>query len=123
MAMVILAATFVAIAQLLALVAHQRREIDRRRVATLEAANMMERVMMTPWDELTDERLSSWSLSSTAQRSLPDGRLEIAVTRDEQPSAAKRVHVQVDWRNHAGQYDRPVLLVAWKHRTEVEGSP
>ena len=80
-------------------------------------------IWMTPWDELSDEALSSLSLSPAAHKCLPDGRLEIVVTRDEQPSAAKRVHVQVDWRNHAGQYDRPVQLVAWKHRLEVEGSP
>ena len=122
-AIAIVAVTFVVIAQLLALVAQQRRAEELRHVATREAANLMERVMATPWGALTDERLAEWELSPIAASRLRNGRVNIELIAHDQQFDAKVIRVRVDWLDAGGQRGRGVQLVSWKHRVETEASP
>ena len=119
MSLAVLAAAFVAVAQLTALVAQQRQALEQRRWATREAANLMERIMARPWDELTPEQLAPLAESLAAERSLRGGQVAIEVLDHEQP-AAREVRVRIAWRNPAQQVERPVELIAWKHRLQVE---
>jgi len=116
MAVVLLAVVFVAVSQLLAVAGRQRREAQWRRLATLEAANLLERVAARPWDELTTEGLASLTLSEQVTGRLPDPRLRIDTQPSPGPPESKRIRVRLDWINLAGDRGAPVVLVAWRHR-------
>jgi hypothetical protein len=122
-AILVVATAMVAASQLLAVAAKQQRALDRRVLATREAANLMEHVMARPWNELTEERVASLSLSSEAKRRLPGCQATIKVTTDEQALKAKQVVVQIDWLDGAGQRVQGVQLAAWKFQLKVERTP
>ena len=113
------------IGQLLAVVAAQQREGERRLAALHEAANQMERLTAIPWGELTAEAAADLRLSEEATAALPGGSLEARVTDvdagDEEDAslAGRRVDVEVSWRNPAGRDVDPVRLVAWRYAEEV----
>jgi len=123
MAAFILVAAFGVIAQLLVVTAQQKRVLESRRLATREAANLMERVMANPWGELTADRVASLDLPDTVKRRLRDARVNIGITAEEESPQRKRIRVRVDWSNRAGQRERPVQLVAWKYQLEAMPSP
>jgi hypothetical protein len=122
-ALLILAAAMVAIAQLLVLAAQQRRAVDRQRVATREVANLMEQAMALPWEQLSEEGLRDLQLSEVSQLRLPEARANLQVMVEEGPPLGKRVTVQVDWRNRAGLRPQPVELSAWRFRPNEEAAP
>ena len=121
-AVAIVAVTFVAIAQLLALVTRQQRAQEQRQVAAREAANLMDHVMAAPWDELTDERLAAWELSPSAVNRLRKGRVHIEMIAQERQPDVKVIRVHVDWLDAGGQRGRGVELVSWKHRIKSDAS-
>ena len=123
MAVVILTAALGVIAQLLVLTAQQQQSHERRRIATRAAANLMERVVARPWQETASEKVASLDLSAEARRRLPDGRVRIEIVDEEGTPTSKRIQIQVDWVNSAGQRVRPVQLAAWKHHQEKQPSP
>jgi Tfp pilus assembly protein PilV len=110
------------IAQLLAAVASQRRESERRLAAIHEAANQMERLAQLSWSELTQEGTAGWELTAEAAAALPAGTLAVDVSEveagGEDPAHARRVEVEVAWRNTAGATVEPVRLVAWRFAEE-----
>ncbi len=57
-ACVLLAAAMAATLQVVGWVALERRAVERRERAVLEASNLMERIAARPWDELTTEALA-----------------------------------------------------------------
>jgi Tfp pilus assembly protein PilV len=112
------------IGQLLAVVAAQQREGERRLAAMHEAANQMERLAAIPWAELTAEAAAELQLSEEAAAALPGGTLEARVTDleasdEEYAPAGRRVEVAISWRNPAGREVDPVRLVAWRYAEEV----
>jgi len=121
MAVALLALVFMAVSQLLAVAGRQRREAQWRWQATLEAANVLERVMARPWDELTTDGLAALTLSAQTARRLPDPRLRVDTQPLPGPPAAKRIRVRLDWVNLAGDRGQPVVLVAWKHNIPRPG--
>ncbi|MFV1968436.1 MAG: hypothetical protein ACC628_23675 [Pirellulaceae bacterium] len=123
MALFMLAAAFGVIAQLLVIAAQQQRGHERRRLATQEAANLLERVMARPWNALTAEQVDSLDLPAAAKTRLPDARVRIGIVNEEGEPARKQVRIRVDWLNRAGQREQPVQLVAWKHRLERSPAP
>ena len=93
--------------------AADRRALDRRREATQEAANLMERLAATPWDDLTTEALAPVALSPEAAGALPDGTLKIAVSSR---GTLKRLAVEIRWRGQGGPPEAPVRLTSWVAR-------
>ena len=119
-AVVLLSIVFLAVAHLMAVAGRQRREIQWHSLATLEAANTLERIMIRPWDELTTDGLASLAMSQAAARRLPEPRLRVDVQPSEGPPPVKRIRVQVDWVNLADQRGEPVKLIAWKHHSQAD---
>ena len=105
----------IAIAQLVAVLASQRAETAQIRLATQEAANIMERVMVLAWDELTEESVAAIELSPMALQGLDEPQLAIAVETRDDNLPAKQIEVRLDWRDRSGSRIQPVPLVAWKH--------
>jgi Tfp pilus assembly protein PilV len=96
--------------------AAQRQSTDQRLTAMREAENIMERLSVRPWSELTPETLSKQSLSPEIQRFMPDAELKIDIADEETKPPAKRITVSIRWQDQNGQWTEPVRLVAWSYR-------
>lgn len=146
-----------------AVTALQRRALNQRQTALLEAANIMEGLSARPFDNLTSDTLSKISLSPETKFALPEGELKIDLAdeivmqssrppenagetpaaqtenAEETPAAqsesagetpapqkapqvaesirkpaAKRIKVEIRWRDKDGQWVQGVRLVAWR---------
>jgi hypothetical protein len=115
-ALVLLAAALVATAQIVSLATNQRREISRRQLATLEAANVLEHVVGRAWEGLNNEQLAEFALSERARQTLPGARLNVEISDVPGPPQAKRIAVEVSWEAHGPDAVASARLVAWKHR-------
>ncbi|MBN1588147.1 MAG: prepilin-type N-terminal cleavage/methylation domain-containing protein [Pirellulales bacterium] len=100
-----------------------RRAAAQRRLATREAANLVERLMARPRDQLTRETAEALELSPEAVEKLPEARLavEFDESADDGPSAT-RLTLTLTWQGRSGQTVRPVRLVAW-HYGPKEATP
>jgi len=112
---VIATITMIAVAQLVALLARQRDEIAQMHLATHETANIMERVMRLPWDELTAEAVAAIALSPEVTKGLTEPELAISVQPQEGPVLAKEVEIKLTWQDRSGRRVQPLQLVAWKY--------
>lgn len=120
MAMALTLALVVGIAQLLTMVAQQRRLARKYAVASQEAGNLMEDLVSRPWAETTAERLASVSLSPACRRCLPEAKLAVDVAGE--GDDARRISVRIAWRRASGRAGEPVRLVGWKFR-DLEEEP
>jgi hypothetical protein len=117
-AMLIVGAVLVSIAQVLAMAASQRRNSMQRMIATREVGNVMEDLMTRPWEDLTPERLANTPLSELCRRHIPEARLRIDVTGEGDSEAGRRIDIQLDWPTASAQRGAPVRLVAWRFHDE-----
>ena len=107
----------IAVAQLVAVIAYQRHQMAQRRLATRELANAMEHAMVISWSELKFEEPPTLKLSAAAEQRLVEPRLSVAIVNDQEgETSVKRLTVQIDWLNRAGQRVAPLRLVAWRHK-------
>ena len=113
---VLMAAALVVCVQVLGWIALERRAADRRQWATQEVSNVMEHLTTRSWDELTAEAAQGVQLSQSASEVLPEAELHADVTISEMEPAAKRITVELRWRNRAGEFDAPVRLTTWLFR-------
>jgi prepilin-type N-terminal cleavage/methylation domain-containing protein len=120
-AMVVLAAAIVAVAQLMAAVATRRLASERETVAQQEVANLMERVFIVPWAELSEENVAGFQLSETCQQRLPEPKLDISVKSAAGSPAGRQVRVELTWMDSGGQSRRSAGLTAWRYAAEEPG--
>lgn len=104
--------------QVVGWVANERRGVERRERAVLEASNLLERAAARPWDELTATALDALPLGEATARALPGASLAWKVAEVDGPAPSKRITVEIRWRNHSGNTEAPVRLVAWVYRRE-----
>jgi len=110
----VLMAMFVGIAaQMFVATAGERRAVERRSTAIIEAANIAERATALGWEELTPERLAGVGLSAAAKEVLPEAALKLTVEPDASDAAAKRVRVEISWHSPSGGNEKPVHLSYW----------
>lgn len=112
-AMVLVAATAAVVVQSLAAVRDLRRRMLERELATLAAANVMERAWAIELDELTPELAAAWTVDDTVQRHLPGAEMQVEVNAPE--PGAKRIEVAISWLDKSGGRLPPVRLVAWRY--------
>jgi hypothetical protein len=113
-ALVVLAAAMLALAQMVALAARQRRLTEARRLAMDEVANQAERVAALPWDKVQPAEFTSWEPSAALTGAIPAVKCLAEVTDEPGPPAARRVRLEVQWTDAAGQPTSPVGLTLWK---------
>ena len=101
--------------QALLTISHQRRAIQRRQLALQDAANLMEEIMVLPWDDAEKERIRNFQLSDQTNDALPSATLEFDIVDEAAQPRAKRVTITISWLNRAGQIAKPVKLTAWKY--------
>jgi predicted negative regulator of RcsB-dependent stress response len=121
-ATVLLVAALVVAVQVLGWIVLERRSAERRQWAAQEVANVMEHLAAQSWDDLSDESAQVVRLSPQVADLLPNAELHAAVTRSEAEPAAKRIAVELKWRNHTGDFDAPVRLTTWVYQ-RGGGSP
>ncbi len=115
MAVTLSLALVVGIAQLLSMVAQQRRLARQYAVAVQEAGNLMEDVVSRPWDQAGPEQLASVTLSEACDSCLPDAELTMNVA--DESDGVRRIGIRIEFSSAAGRRE-PVRLVGWKHRRE-----
>jgi len=106
------------VAQLVAVTSNQQRVSERRSTAVREIGNVMEDLMSRPWTDVTEEKVAVIEPSEWCRQTLPDARLGVDVKSEGEEDEIKRVSVQIDWQNAAGDRGEPVRLVAWRYRNE-----
>ncbi len=115
-ASVVLAATMTACLQLLGTAAGQRRAIRQQQAALREAGNVLERLSVRPWDELTPANAQQVQLSPEARAALPEGKLTVEITTPPDEQNARRSAGAVEWQDRSGAWPPPVRLVTWRYR-------
>ncbi|MEX0820420.1 MAG: hypothetical protein WD070_12540 [Pirellulaceae bacterium] len=113
------AVVMIAVAQLVAVVAKQRREVADTRLATQSVANVMEHLMVLSWDDLTTEAVKQIDVAQESVAGLDDPQLSITVANLDDPLPTKQVEVALSWRDQASRHVEPVRLIAWKHQRAV----
>jgi hypothetical protein len=118
-----LLAVFLAVCvQLLSVTALERRDIERRAIALVEAANVVERVSAMPYDDITPEKLNEIKLSPDVEQILPGGTARISVDEEPGDVQSKRVRVEISWT--AGRRSQPpARLTYWAYRPPQGASP
>jgi Tfp pilus assembly protein PilV len=117
-ALFIMTTAMVAIVQLLAAAAGQRRTIEQRRLALAEVANEAERVALITWDESAPDKLTTWQPSAELKAALPQATCTAEVTEESGPPAARRIRLSVTWPNSVGQTGEPIAVSLWKFKEE-----
>ena len=112
----LIAIAMAATLQVVGWVALDRRAVERRERAVLEASNIMERIAARPWEELSTEALQSIKLSESSAAFLPGSTLELKVIAQEDVPVRKKITVEIRWRDRSGRDEAPVRLVAWTYR-------
>jgi hypothetical protein len=105
----------IAVAQLIAVVAKQRREVAQSQLATQEVANVMERVIVMPWDELTTEAAAQFDISHESATTLDDPQLSISISNFNDSLPTKQIEITLSWRDLANRRVEQVRLVAWQN--------
>ena len=93
----------------------EQRALRQRQAAMNEAANVLERLSIRPWNELTDKSPGELPLSAAARQSIPEGRLEVHVAQPADQAGAKRISVIIRWPDRNGRPEQTVRLTAWRY--------
>lgn len=105
------------VAQVLVWVASERRAFERRRLAAIEAMNLLERATSLPWEEIDAETLEKLWKDCEARGILPRARFSAEIVRETVESIdTKKIALTVRWIGPAGANERPIRLVTWVHR-------
>jgi Tfp pilus assembly protein PilV len=112
----LIAAGMAATVQVVGWVALERKAVERRERAVLEAENLMERIVTWPWDELSTESMKRYSIRGSTAGFLRDPTLKVDVTPFEDAPARKKVVVEIRWLDRSGRPEAPVRIVAWAYR-------
>src|SRR5437867_1367605 len=113
-ALFIMTTAMVAIVQLLAATAGQRRTLEQRRIALQEVANQAERVTLLAWDETAPDKLMTWQPSAELTAALPEATCTAEVDEGAGPLKSRRIRLLVTWPNAVGQMREPVAVTIWK---------
>ena len=97
-------------------IVQQRRASLQRQEAIAEVANIMERITIRPWEQITTENVATLKLADETERQLPGAKLRVTVDAKPTTPDAKRIAIELAWRNRAGRSNAPVRLTAWVYR-------
>lgn len=114
--LILLASVMATVVPLLSWVNAQRRAADARQVAVQEATNILERFSARDWDDVSQPSAIAVKLSADTAESLRDARLKVTVHWDPQQPTAKRITVELRWKNREGDELSPVRLTGFVFR-------
>ena len=97
-------------------IGHERRETERRLVAAEELSNLMERLTVRSWDELTADSIETDEFAERLRPQLPGAALTAEVETPEEEADAKRIRLELRWRPRPDEQTSAVRLTAWTYR-------
>ncbi len=115
-ALILLSALATLVAQIVAWSAAEHRSTQRREIAVAEAANAMERLETGDSQSLKPHAMTELPLSPTAKEMLPSGKLTSEIQEAKDPPNGKRIVIELNWLNQAGEPELPVRLATWVWR-------
>lgn len=92
------------------------RATERRRQALIEVANIMDRITVQPWEQITTEAMGQLEPAPHLQGRFSGLELSVNVFSDPAQADAKRVVAELRWKDDKGQMVAPVCLTAWAYR-------
>jgi hypothetical protein len=101
-------------------IARERQLTRQRQAAILEVGNLMERITLVDWDDLTPRRAASFEISDRLREQLVDSELKVTVAADDSSEGSKHVLIELYWDVVPGRPAPPVRLAAWVHRPPTE---
>jgi Tfp pilus assembly protein PilV len=104
--------------QVIGWIALERKAVERRERALLEADNILERVMAMPWNDLSTESVKRTTILPATSEFLRSPTLNVNVTAFEDAPVRKKVVVEIRWLDRSGRPEAPVRLAAWAYRRE-----
>jgi prepilin-type N-terminal cleavage/methylation domain-containing protein len=117
MALLVLSVAMILLVKLVTWTGLERREARRRTLAVQEVSNVMERLSLEPFDEVTAARARAIAQERSAEDALPGASWDVDVVDQPDPSApARRVSLRLRWKHASGDTDKPVELTAWIYR-------
>src|SRR5207249_648256 len=119
-ALFILTTAMMAIVQLMAATASQRRSADQRRVALQEVANQAERVALLSWEQTAPEKLTTWEPSAELMKVLPQAKCAAEVSEESAAPVGRKIRLTVTWTNAAGQQVEPASVTIWRFAEEQQ---
>jgi hypothetical protein len=103
-------------------IARARQLTRQREAAILEVGNLMERITLAGWDELTSESDSRFEISGRLREELGEPHLKVTVTDGDSEVGSKHVLIELQWVVVPGRQAPPVRLAAWVYRPLTEKS-
>lgn len=94
----------------------EQRAAGQRQLATIEAANLMDRIASRPWNELNPEFAKSVKVSDDVQRQLLDADVNVAITTPADDANAKQIALTLKWQDRKNVPVAPVRLTTWVYR-------
>ncbi len=95
----------------------QRNSIDQRLMATMEVANLGERIAAeNSWHSLTPDRSAQYQSRMLKQLNLKAPQLSVTLIQNEKEPTKKQVRIQLSWKNPYGEWVDPLLLSLWFHQ-------
>ncbi|WP_166822157.1 hypothetical protein [Thalassoroseus pseudoceratinae] len=117
MAAILLSTMFVVAVPTLRIAMTTDRQNARQTEALMTASNVLERITLKPWDEITSETAAEIALPTSIADQLPDAQLQVQVEpRDD----AKQIRVLLSWQGTAGEQLAPIRLTTWVYPTGEE---
>lgn len=114
MAAILLSTIFAIAVPVLRVALVTNRQNDRQNEALMTASNVLERLTLKPWDEITSETAADIELPEAIARQLPEAELQVQVEPD---GDAKRISVRLSWQGTGGKRMSPVRLSTWVYPT------
>ncbi len=114
MAAILLSTIFAIAVPVLRVALVTNRQNDRQNEALMTASNVLERLTLKPWDEITPDTAADIELPEAISRQLPDAELQVQVEPD---GDAKRISVLLSWQGTGGKPMAPVRLTTWVYPT------
>jgi type II secretory pathway pseudopilin PulG len=99
--------------QMMRVMGDRQRAAERRAAALQTAQALAEMLGNRPWDELTDSAAEKIEIPESMRSHLPGATLSVTVNEESDPIAAKRVMLELRWKNPRGQSPAPVRLTTW----------
>lgn len=108
-----LVATLTVVMTLSAAVARKRQTATWQALAIVEADNLLERLTVEPYADLTSERVVAMDLGSRLAERLPQGTVAVRVDEQAGPPERKRIQVELAWQPPRTDQPRRHRVVTW----------
>ena len=119
--MTLLGIAMLTMAPLLGWSANERANAIKQQMALQEACNILERFSVESWENINLDSAAALTVSEECQRALKQPQLTVTVTNEDEDIPAKRIALQLFWKNRAGDMQAPIRLTTWVfQQTEVE---